>query len=217
MLIQTGRVSRALVVAAEASVHPLFVASFRRLGVLPPEGFGCRPFDIDRRGFLMSEAAAAICLEASESTRGLARIERFALGTDATHLTGVDPAGRTLRRLLGHVIQNHPVDLVHAHGTGTEMNDPIELATIEQALSAGEFPTWLYSHKGAFGHSLGTAGLVSVVLNVQAHRSGIIPPNVQTRNPLPVFASRAGSASGKGADSSIHRDRDRLRRANCGC
>src|SRR5207302_8186491 len=39
MLLQSGVAKRALVVAAEASVHPLFVSSFKRLGVLPPEGF----------------------------------------------------------------------------------------------------------------------------------------------------------------------------------
>ena len=97
MLIQSGQARRALVVAAEASVHPLFIGSFRRLGVLPPEGFGCRPFDHDRAGFLMSESAAAICLESADistprqSPRILAQFDRFAMGGDATHLTGVDP------------------------------------------------------------------------------------------------------------------------------
>ncbi len=190
MLIQSGQVRRALVVAAEASVHPLFIGSFRRLGVLPPEGFGCRPFDHDRAGFLMSESAAAICLESADistprqSPRILAQVDRFAMGGDATHLTGVDPNGRTLRRLLTQVIDKRPVDLIHAHGTGTPMNDPIELAAIEDSLSTAEDPTWLYSHKGALGHSLGAAGLVSIVLNLQSHRHGIIPPNVQTQTPL---------------------------------
>jgi 3-oxoacyl-[acyl-carrier-protein] synthase II len=200
MLLESGRADRALVVAAEASVHPLFVSSFRRLGVLPSEGFGCRPFDADRCGFLMSESAAAICLERSDSVRpdlahaGSAQagcdvlVDRFALGADATHLTGVDPTGTTLRRLLARVIDRRPVDLVHAHATGTRLNDPIELAAIEEQIADGQIadirPTWIYSHKGALGHSLGAAGLISVVLNVESHRRGIILPNVQTRNPI---------------------------------
>jgi 3-oxoacyl-[acyl-carrier-protein] synthase II len=202
MLLKSGQAKRALVVAAEASVHPLFVGSFKRLGVLPPEGFGCRPFDQDRAGFLMSECAAAVCLEASEPDHiarpmdraqnpalrpgYMVRVERFAMGGDATHLTGVDASGATLRRLLARVIDNRPVDLVHAHGTGTPMNDPIELAAIEDLLATNDSPTWLYSHKGALGHSLGAAGLVSIVLNVQSHRRGIVLPNVQTRNPMPA-------------------------------
>jgi 3-oxoacyl-[acyl-carrier-protein] synthase II len=112
MMIQSGEADRALVVAAEASVHPLFLGSFTNLGVFPREGVGCRPFDESRDGFLMSEAAAAVCVEASGS--GIA-IEKFATGGDATHLTGGDPAARTLRRVLRHVADRRAVDLVHAH------------------------------------------------------------------------------------------------------
>lgn len=194
MMVRGGEADRVLIVAAEASVHPLFLGSFRRLGVLPAEGVGCRPFDVDRAGFLMSEAAAAVCLESPEMSRGrggnrvIARVERFALGGDATHLTGGDPDGVLLRRLLRQVIDRRPVDLVHAHGTGTPFNDPIELAAIDDALppDGSETPTRLYSHKGALGHSLGAAGLVSVVLNCACHQTGTVPPNVQTRRPLPT-------------------------------
>jgi 3-oxoacyl-[acyl-carrier-protein] synthase II len=206
MLLQSGVAKRALVVAAEASVHPLFVGSFKRLGVLPPEGFGCRPFDEARAGFLMSEASAAVCLEtdhlARPMGRGICRIDGFALGADATHLTGVDPAGKTLRRLLANVIDNRPIDLIHAHATGTAMNDPIELAAIEDTLPATDHPTWLYSHKGALGHSLGAAGLLSVVLNIESHRRGLILPNVQTRNPL---RTRRVVLNREAAKASVHR------------
>jgi 3-oxoacyl-[acyl-carrier-protein] synthase II len=186
LLIRAGEADRVLVVAAEASVHPLFVGSFKRLGVLPPEGFGCRPFDRDRAGFLMSEAAAAVCLEAGETSRAVGRVERFAMGGDATHLTGVDPEGRTLRYLLRHVLDGRGVDLVHGHGTGTPLNDPIEIAAVEDMLPYSSNQTFQYSHKGAIGHSLGAAGLVSVVLSCEMARRRTVLPNVQTRNPLPT-------------------------------
>lgn len=182
MLIQSGQFRRVLVVASEASVHPLFLASFARLGVLPPIGFGCRPFDWSRAGFVMSEAAAAVLLGAAEPGLGVA-VERFAIGADATHLTGIDAEARSLRHVLRSTLDGSPVDLVHAHGTGTLLNDHIELAAIEDSIAASERPV-LYSHKGALGHSLGAAGLVSVVLNVVAHRTGCIPPNVRTNNPI---------------------------------
>jgi 3-oxoacyl-[acyl-carrier-protein] synthase II len=205
MMIRTGQARRALVVAAEASVHPLFLGSFRRLGVLARDGVGCRPFDELRNGFLMSEAAAAVCLEAqganadelkasgpSPMAAGLAWgvvVDRFAQGADATHLTAADPDGRVLRHLINKVLPRQGVDLVHAHGTGTDANDPAELAAIEAALadsSAAVPAPCLYSHKGALGHSLGAAGLVAVVLNVLAHRRGVVPPNVRTTQPLPA-------------------------------
>jgi 3-oxoacyl-[acyl-carrier-protein] synthase II len=184
MPIREDRVDRALVVAAESSLHPLFVGSFRRLGVLAPTEIGCRPFDRDRAGFLISEAAAAVCLERGPKP-GI-QIDRFAMGGDGSHLTHGDPTGRTLRRLLGEVIGEKCVDLIHAHATGTKTNDSLELAAIQSVLSTGDanFPPALYSHKGALGHSLGAAGLVAIVLNCLCHAESRIPPNLQSKRPM---------------------------------
>jgi 3-oxoacyl-[acyl-carrier-protein] synthase II len=190
MLIQSREARQVVVVATEASVHPLFLGSFERLGVLARPGEGCRPFDRNRSGFYMSEAGVAVLLEAEAGdgpgAPGSLYVDRYALGGDATHLTGGDPHLRTLRHLLARVIDGGPVDLVHAHGTGTEANDVAELAAIESAMTDQRHPPALYSHKGALGHSLGAAGLLSVVLNCQAHATGVIPPNAQTLDPLPA-------------------------------
>jgi len=187
MGIASGEIRRALVVGVEASVHPLFIASFKRLGVLAPEGHGCRPMDRDRRGFLVSEAAAAVCLQAGEELAGRPsiRIDRWAIGGDGTHLTGGDPEGKALRKLLARVMLPR-CDLVHAHATGTIVNDPVELAAISDA---GLTP-WIYSHKGALGHSLGAAGMVSVAINCLIHRHRRIPGNVRTRWPLDMGGLR---------------------------
>jgi len=219
MLIESGQAHRVLVVAAESSLHPLFLGSFQRLGVFPRPGIGCRPFDESREGFLMSEAAAAVCLEASTATPtnasqaptpvggrtgGALRLERgttpnsctrvpsiaisqYALGGDGHHLTAGDPSAQLLRHLINKVTSpDQPVDLIHAHGTGTITNDPIELAALDAAFASSTSTPCLYSHKAALGHSLGAAGLVSVVLNCLAHQHQIIPPNVRTTHPLPA-------------------------------
>jgi 3-oxoacyl-[acyl-carrier-protein] synthase II len=193
LLLRSGSARRALVVASEASVHPLFVGSFKRLGVLPPEGAACRPFDERRVGFLISEAATALCLEIdsdrrtgrsdAQSRRAIV-IDRFCMGADATHLTGSDPDGLALKYLLNRVVDSRPIDLIHAHATGTVLADPIELAAIESVVGEVEPRPIVWSHKGALGHSLGAAGLVSVVLNCMSHRTGIVPGNIQTSHPL---------------------------------
>jgi 3-oxoacyl-[acyl-carrier-protein] synthase II len=190
MMIRSGEARQALVVAAEASVHPLFLGSFQRLGVLAQPGDGCRPFDRNRTGFYMSEAAAAVLLEAEpdgdDCNSPPISVDRFALGADATHLTGGDPTMPALRHLLRRVVDGRPLDLVHAHGTGTPTNDESELAAIESTLVDQAIPPALYSHKGALGHSLGAAGLLSVVINCQSHATGLVPPNVRTLDPLPA-------------------------------
>src|SRR3954464_875948 len=86
LMIKSGEAKRVLVVGAEASVHELFIGSFRRLGVLAKAGEGCRPFDEGRSGFLMSEAGAAVCLESGDGGAGEVLIEKMAMGGDATHL-----------------------------------------------------------------------------------------------------------------------------------
>ncbi len=196
-MIRSGEARRVIVVAVESSLHPLFLASFRRLGVLPPDGVGCRPFDQHRAGFLMSEAAAAVILDAATSsdpsshasnspaTRRIA-VDQFAMGGDATHITATDPDGRVLRHLLKRAIDNRPIDLIHAHGTGTLLNDAMELAALESVLIDQTPPPALYSHKGALGHSLGAAGLLAVAINCECHRRNIIPPNPRTTAPLPT-------------------------------
>ena len=132
MLLHFGHATRAVVVAVESSVHPLFLASFQRLGVLPKRGNRCRPFDLRRDGFLMSEAAAAVCLETTDEPGSRCiYVDRFALGGAAGHLTAGDKDGTLWRRLLSRVIGQNPVDLIHAHATGTVLHDPIELAAIE--------------------------------------------------------------------------------------
>lgn len=201
MMVRSGEVRQALVVATEASVHPLFLGSFQRLGVLARPGEGCRPFDRNRTGFYVTEAAAAVLLEAVEpdgslrSRRATLRrkhsrspvfVDRFALGGDATHLTGGDPDARVLKHLLRRVIDGRPVDLIHAHGTGTEMNDATELAAIDETVIDQPDPPVVYSHKAALGHSLGASGLLSVVINCLAHTAGRTPPNARTTDPLPA-------------------------------
>ena len=186
MLVRSGEVKRVLVVAAESSFSPVLMASYRRMGVVADDETGCRPFDRGRRGFVVAEAAAAVLLEAAtpEEASGQVRIDAYALGGDATHLTGADPDGSLLRDLLSRVIANGPVDFVHAHGTGTVLNDPVELAAIESSLP-GDDRVPVYSHKAALGHTLGAAGLVSVVLSTLMHRHGTVPPNVRTPDPIP--------------------------------
>jgi 3-oxoacyl-[acyl-carrier-protein] synthase II len=188
LLIRQGAARRAIVVAVESSLHPIFTASFARMGVMARDG--CRPFDERRDGFVLSEAAAAVCLETVPRRPAHVAIDRLSLAADPTHLTGVDPSAQTLRHVIRTILAGGPVDVVHAHGTGTDLNDPAELAAIDDCLAdvqpcQPDERVPVYSHKAALGHSLGAAGLVSVVLNVTMHEEGIIPPNAHTSRPLP--------------------------------
>jgi 3-oxoacyl-(acyl-carrier-protein) synthase len=162
----SNRFRRAVVVAADSSLHPMFDASFARLGVLAPADENgnrqCRPFDAAGRGFFMTEAAAAMVLEFSPV--GDLHIEGTWLGGDATDLLATDSAARSLRRGISSLAGDTRIDFVHAHATGTR-HDAHELAAISAIR-----PSYIFSHKRFLGHSLGASGLVALVLSAMCHR-----------------------------------------------
>jgi 3-oxoacyl-[acyl-carrier-protein] synthase II len=164
-----GECSRALVVAADASLHDLFQASFRRLGVLSPAGT-CTPFGESGEGFFITEAGAALLLEAAPSGHPpLAHLSGSWIGADGTGLVAIDPQTTSLRRGLAACAAAGGVSFVHAHATGTG-HDRYELEAIRAAVGGGNVPT--FSSKGHLGHSLGAAGLVSLVLSAISHARG---------------------------------------------
>ena len=110
----------------------------------------------------------------------------------------MDPTGRALRSVIAKAIGDRPLDLIHAHGTGTILNDPVELAAINHAIAAHANVPEIYSHKGALGHSLGASGLVSVAINYLIHSHGMVPPNVKTTSPIPAGRLRIGQAIVRG-------------------
>ncbi|MGC8561059.1 MAG: beta-ketoacyl synthase N-terminal-like domain-containing protein [Phycisphaerae bacterium] len=164
--LRAGRHRRAIVVAADSSIHPLFDSSFARLGILAPrDEFGnceCRPFDPAGKGFFITEAAAAVILERSQS--GVIRLEKTWIGGDATDLLATDPGARSLRKAIRHLAAGKPIDFVHAHATGTR-HDAYELSAIAEIK-----PRYVFSHKRFLGHSLGASGLVGLVLSAMCHR-----------------------------------------------
>lgn len=185
MLIDHGDADRVLVLAAESSLHSIFISSFNKLGVLAPIEIGCRPFDVNRAGFLASETAAGVCLERATENDPRTRITRFAMNADASHLTRTSEANEPLKHAIASAISGQQIDLIHAHGTGTIHNDPSEIAAIGASIGIQRDPPTVYSHKGALGHTSGAAGLVSIVINVMAHRHGIVPANARLEQPIP--------------------------------
>ena len=178
MRMRHDGLDRALVVAAESSLHGIWSATFKRLGVLAPPGQPGRPFDVDRAGFVIAEAAAALTLERRVPRAGDVVIESVRLAGDAHHLTGSDPAGVALRRLIADVSGGATIDFVHAHATATGV-DAIELAAIDATLCASR--PIVYSHKGATGHTLGASGLLATALTLRAMHESRVPPLATTR------------------------------------
>lgn len=199
-LITQGRAERVLAGAAEASLTPLYLAAFAKMGALAldtddPAG-ACKPFDRLRCGFVPAEGAAAVLLESAKSAenrgvRPLARIAGSWQGMHSLDVLKLEPDGQSLaegiRRCLSRShLTPEDLDYICAHGTGTVANDASETAAIKSALGPAAQTVSISSHKGAIGHLLGAAGALQTVLAVKSIAENLVPPTVNLENPDPT-------------------------------
>lgn len=198
-MIRRGVVDAALVGAAEASLHPMIMGSYRRMGVLADAGAdpatSVRPFSASRRGFAIGEGAGVLVLEstASAERRGaqhIALVRGWASGCQTTGLIDMETGGETLAHLLRLTLKRAAtppkgVDYVHAHGTATVKGDAAEARAIRMVLGEEADRVSVSSTKGSHGHLLGAATAVELVLTVLAIRRGIVPPTANLTDPDP--------------------------------
>ncbi|WP_101385815.1 beta-ketoacyl-ACP synthase II [Streptomyces sp. TLI_146] len=154
----------------------------------------CRPFDAHRDGFVMSEGAAVLVLEAAEvaDRRGataLAELTGYGASSDAHHWTAPHPQGRGAclaveAALRDAGITGEDVDYVNAHGTGTLLNDATETAVLHKALGDRVTRIPVSSTKSMTGHMIGAAGAVELVASIQALRTGDVPPTINCDEPI---------------------------------
>lgn len=199
-LILDGQAQWVLAGAAEASLTPLYLAAFDRMGVLardsqqPQEA--CKPFDRRRNGFAVGEGAAAVVLETAQAARRrgakpLARVSGYWQGMHGLDLLKLELDGSSLAVGIKQALQRAAVaaeglDYICAHGTGTLANDASETAAIKTALATAAHTVSISSHKGAIGHLLAAAGALQTVLAVKSIEQSLVPPTVNLKEPDPA-------------------------------
>jgi len=196
--IRLGRAEVMLSGGSEAGITSVGIAGFGAMHALStrnddPER-ASRPFDADRDGFVMGEAAAVLVLEELEhaSRRG-ARIYAEVLGygtsSDARHVTEPDPTGSSPARAMRMAfddagISPEDVDYVNAHGTSTPVGDASETRVLKVALGddlARRTP--VSSTKGATGHCLGASGALEAIFCTLAIDRDMLPPTINYETP----------------------------------
>ena len=129
----------------------------------------CRPYDIERLGMNLGEAAATMIL-ASEPTgqQGGWTLLQGTIRNDAHHISTPSNKGEGAYRAMVPLLQQVNKDelaLVNAHGTATMFMDQMEAVALDRA-GLSDIP--VNSYKGYFGHTLGAAGVLETILTMHA-------------------------------------------------
>jgi 3-oxoacyl-[acyl-carrier-protein] synthase II len=181
---------------SDASLEPVGMAGIDILGALshePDPSKACRPFDLNRSGFVYAEGAGLVVLENYEHARKrgasiLAEIAGAGWSFDAHDATAPAPeseayAMRTALQNAG--VKSEEVDYINAHGTSTKLNDACETKAIKMVFGKHAYKIPISSTKSMIGHSITAAGAIETVASVLIMNKGIIHPTINYETPDP--------------------------------
>lgn len=198
-MIQRGEADAIIAGGAEALVTPIIMAAFNNMKALStrnddPEK-ASRPFDLDRDGFVLGEAAVAFCLESEAHAKARnAKIYAEVLGgrltSDAFHITAPRPDGLGAMNALQGALESsgrtiEDVDAIFAHGTSTPLGDVAETLALKKLFGERAYQIPITSTKSQVGHTLGAAGAISALAAVKTIEDNIICPTINYDTPDP--------------------------------
>ena len=199
MLLKTGEAEAVLAVGGESILCPIVVSGLSQAKALSrrnddPE-HACRPFDLDRDGFVIGEGGGALVIETEEHAlaRGAkihAVLAGYANTSDAHHVTAPCPDGAgaaaCMQRALARAgMQPSDIGYINAHGTSTTLGDKAETLAIKAVFGGRESAPPVSATKSATGHLMGAGGLTEAIACIRAIQDGILPPTLHLDTPDP--------------------------------
>ena len=186
-LIRHGFCKRAIVGGAE-SLAKFTINGFNALKILSSKH--CAPFDRDRDGLNLGEGAAFLVLEKEEDLNGkkvYAELNGYGNKNDAYHPSSNSPDGLGPFLSMKEALENSTldagdIDLINAHGTGTENNDETESRAMIRLF---EKPPLFCSTKSYTGHTLGAAGAMEAVYSILNIEHQEIYASLSFHHPIP--------------------------------
>jgi len=158
-----------LILAADA-VTPFVQKGFQALNLVTKTY--PRPFTTGRAGFFLGEAAACLVLSKTRSKNSV-RLLPVGLDTEGSAVTRPNTSSQSLLRACARIPgipRARSVDLVIAHGTGTEINDLTEDLTYSTLFAESVVQPWLTGSKWRVGHTLAASGAIDTILACEALR-----------------------------------------------
>ncbi|MBF6214403.1 acyltransferase domain-containing protein [Nocardia puris] len=191
--LRGGDCETAIVAGVHVLLSPHSDTITSRTLPLSPTG-RCRSFDAAADGIVRGEGCVVLVLRGQRALDGGITPRGWVLGTAVNHggrangLTAPNPKRQeaVLRRALSDAgVEPDTVGYIEAHGTGTRLGDPIEMAALAAVYGVGTAPCAVGSVKAALGHLEATAGLAGVAHALGVLRRGRAPglPHLRHLNP----------------------------------
>lgn len=188
-MIKAGKLDRVIVGGSDC-LSKFTINGFKTLMILSETD--CKPFDENRTGLNLGEAAAFLVLESEEIIKKeqkevLAYVSGYANANDAFHQTASSENGEgaTLAMQKALKLANlnpEKIDYINAHGTATPNNDHSESRAII-ATFGNDIPDFS-STKAYTGHTLAAAAAIEAVYAVLALKNNIVFPNLNFEKPI---------------------------------
>jgi 3-oxoacyl-[acyl-carrier-protein] synthase II len=198
-LIRDGEADMALAGGIETPLAPLCFGAFSLIRAMSTRNHeperACRPFDRERDGFVMGEAACTLALERRDhaiarGARIYAEICGYGTTSDAHHMTAPRPDGSQAARAMRLALRNAGVaageiDFISPHGSSTPLNDAAETLAIKEVLGDHAYAVPVSGTKPYHAHALGASGAIEAAITCLAMTRGWIPPTLNVDSPDP--------------------------------
>jgi len=191
-LLRLGKADIILTGGAESVISEAGVGGFNAMKAMSERNddpqTASRPYDKDRDGFVMGEAAGCLVLETLDSAlaRG-AKIYCEVVGAGATadayHITAPHPEGLGAKNVMIAALeeagmQPDDIDYINTHGTSTPIGDGAEVKAITQVFGEHAYQLNISATKSMTGHCLGAAGVIEAIACIKAVIHDIVPPTI---------------------------------------
>ena len=200
MMLQSGFADMMVAVGAESATEPILIQSLASAKALSTRNDepqkACRPFDIDRDGFVIGEGAGAVVIETEEHAKArgakiYAELAGCGNNTDAYHPVTPRPDGEGEILCMKQAIEMagiSPSDIgyINSHGTATIKGDVAETDAVKNVFGDATKDLVLNSTKGATGHMMGAGGITEVITCIKSIETGLIAPTLNLENPDPL-------------------------------